>query len=130
LRRGVRSERQRLDALGARLMPALGRKLAQLQSDVARRTVPVPDVTRSVERLDVLARRLSERAGRDHDARVARLDGLDRLRETLGYKETLRRGYAVMRGDGAVVSDVAGAKAAGSLEVEFADGSVAVGKAT
>lgn len=29
--------------------------------------------------------------------RRERLDRLDRLRQTLGYKETLKRGYAVIR---------------------------------
>jgi exodeoxyribonuclease VII large subunit len=44
------------------------------------------------------------------------------MRETLGYRETLKRGYAVVRGDGAVVTSAKAAKAATLLEVEFADG--------
>jgi exodeoxyribonuclease VII large subunit len=40
----------------------------------------------------------------------------------LGYAETLRRGFAVVRGDGAVVTTRAGAEAATQVEVEFADG--------
>ena len=57
-----------------------------------------------------------------HDGQ--RLAALDRLRETLGYRETLRRGYAVVRSDGDIVTDTATAKAAGALEIEFADGRV------
>jgi exodeoxyribonuclease VII large subunit len=46
---------------------------------------------------------------------------------TLGYAETLRRGYAVVRGDGAVVTTKAGAEKAAALEIEFADGRLALG---
>ena len=52
---------------------------------------------------------------------------MDRLRETLGYKETLKRGYAVVRGDGDVVTSQAVAKKATALEIEFADGRMTVG---
>jgi len=51
---------------------------------------------------------------------------LDRLRETLGYKATLERGYAVVRGDGAVVTDTKAAQKARDVEVEFADGRVSL----
>jgi len=47
---------------------------------------------------------------------------MDRLRETLGYKATLKRGYAVVRGDGAVVTTREAAAHAAALEIEFADG--------
>jgi exodeoxyribonuclease VII large subunit len=50
----------------------------------------------------------------------------DRLRETLGYRETLRRGYAVVRSGQALITTVAGVEAAKSLEIEFADGRIAV----
>jgi len=54
----------------------------------------------------------------------------DRLRETLGYRETLRRGYAVVRSGQALITNVAKAEAAKSLEIEFADGRFAVGQST
>jgi len=126
LRRGMTADKQRLEALGGRLKPALQRTVDQARSDLNRRTVPVPDIARSRERFAVLSQRLSDRAGRAQDARVAQLDALDRLRETLGYKETLRRGYAVVRGDGAVVSDTKAAKKVAALQIEFADGRVDV----
>ncbi|MFP4328225.1 MAG: exodeoxyribonuclease VII large subunit, partial [Paracoccaceae bacterium] len=56
-----------------------------------------------------------------------RLDALERLRETLGYEATLQRGFAVVRGDGNVVTRKAGAQAARMLEIEFADGRLMVG---
>lgn len=93
-----------------------------LRTDVIAR-----DVVRKRERLDAVMARLSARAQSDQTARAARLASLDRLRETLGYVETLKRGYAVVRGDGAVVTATVGAKAARSIEIEFADGRVTLG---
>ena len=77
-----------------------------------------------------MTQRLSDRATRQQEARIAKLQSLDRLRETLGYVETLRRGYAVVRGDGAVVTNVAAAGKAAALEIEFADGRLSVSKTT
>jgi exodeoxyribonuclease VII large subunit len=51
------------------------------------------------------------------------------MRETLGYQETLRRGYAVVWGDGDVVTGLKAAKAAAELEIQFADGRMTVGGA-
>ena len=58
-----------------------------------------------------------------------RLAALSRTHQTLGYTETLKRGYAVVRGDGHVVGSKAAAAAAEALEIEFADGRLAVGGA-
>ncbi|MCB2126488.1 MAG: exodeoxyribonuclease VII large subunit, partial [Rhodobacteraceae bacterium] len=44
----------------------------------------------------------------------------------LGYTETLRRGYAVVRAGGAVVTTKAAAEIHPALEVEFADGRLPV----
>jgi exodeoxyribonuclease VII large subunit len=92
-----------------------------------RGTVLQDRVARHTERLDVLLRRLSDRASRQQAERLARLDALERLRETLGYVETLKRGYAVVRGDGAVVTTKDAAAGATALEIEFADGKLQVG---
>lgn len=135
LARRVVEDRRRLAALGDRLVPALqrrtgdGRQMLDQRARGLRVDVIDMKVQRQAERLEGLLRRLSDRATRQHHERAAKLEALDRLRETLGYVETLRRGYAVVRGDGAVVTCIDAAKAAKSLEVEFADGRVAVGKA-
>lgn len=50
------------------------------------------------------------------------------MRQTLGYTETLRRGYAVVRSGEALVTTAEAARAAQALEIEFADGRVAVGQ--
>jgi exodeoxyribonuclease VII large subunit len=56
-----------------------------------------------------------------------RLDALERMRLTLGYSQTLKRGYAVVRGDGHVVTSKAAAEKALGLEIEFADGKLVLG---
>jgi exodeoxyribonuclease VII large subunit len=130
LSRSVASERRRLDDLGGRLDVALRRQVTdrkQRFGQVARGLQPrlvQGDVSRKTDQLSGLLRRLSDRATRQQAERVARLDTLDRLRETLGYRETLKRGYAVVRGDGEVVTNTAAAKKARNIEVEFADGRV------
>ena len=53
------------------------------------------------------------------------VDRLDRMRQTLGYRETLKRGYAVVRAGETLVTRAAEAAAAATLEIEFHDGRVA-----
>jgi exodeoxyribonuclease VII large subunit len=100
-----------LEALSARMRP----------DTLARET------RRERERLARVSRQFADAARRLEGGRRARLEALDRLRETLGYKETLKRGYAVVRGDGALVTGTEAAQAARELELEFADGKVTVG---
>jgi exodeoxyribonuclease VII large subunit len=108
---------ERLADLSARLAPALARMLG----DAARRGAE------GRARLEGLSARL-EAAPRARLQRLAdRLEALDRTRATLGYQATLDRGYAVVRGDGAVVTSKAGAEKAAALEIEFRDGRLALG---
>ena len=111
LDRLVRSKRQAFDARGQRL------RLTVLQQDILRKR----------EAFSVVLRRLIARAERSQDALRHRLDALDRMRQSLGYEATLARGYAVVRGDGAVVTGVKAAENAGSLEIQFADGRLTIG---
>ncbi|MCC6303765.1 MAG: exodeoxyribonuclease VII large subunit [Rhodobacteraceae bacterium] len=71
----------------------------------------------------------AQRAGRAGEERrralAEALAALDRLRLGLGYQATLGRGYAVVRGDGAVVTTAAAAARAQTLEIEFRDGRLA-----
>jgi len=141
--------RQRLDAVEARLPLGLAMLVARRRAALARLT-PSTALIRgraqeSRRRLDGLAIRLTAalpravRAERQRLAPVAarlspqvmqarfqrlteRLAALERVRVTLGYEATLGRGYAVVRGDGRVVTDVAAAKAAAALDIQFADG--------
>lgn len=57
-----------------------------------------------------------------------RTDDLDRMRQTLGHTETLKRGFAIVRGDGQVVTSRAAAAGAATLEIEFQDGKLVAGQ--
>lgn len=115
-RRGERAA-DRAAALAARLAPALARLLADAGRGVAR----------GHSDLAALAARLDAAPGLRLDALAGRLAALERMRQTLGYAQTLRRGYAVVRGDGAVVTLKAGAERAAALEIEFQDGRLSLG---
>ncbi|MCU0815899.1 MAG: exodeoxyribonuclease VII large subunit [Cypionkella sp.] len=115
--RRLDQSRARLDALAARLAPSLARLLASAARDIAVDQRRLGDAAARLE--TAIVQRLSHPA--------ARIDALERMRLTLGYTATLRRGYAVVRGDGHVVTTRAGAEAATVLEVEFADGRLPLG---
>lgn len=111
MRRLTRDARIRLNERATRLQPTL------LTRDMERRA---NDLTRTSARLSTVAN--SQLQGWSD-----RLNALERMRQTLGYTETLKRGYAVVRGDGDVVTT---AKAAGkfkALEIEFSDGRLSLG---
>ena len=114
-----RTERaaDRAQALAARLAPALERLILQ----AARR------VAEGRAQLATLDQRLQAAPGARLTALSARLAALDRTRGTLGYRETLKRGYAVVRGDGVVVTGRAAAEKAAAVEVEFHDGRLLLG---
>ena len=133
LRRTLATDRQRLDALSVRLGPALARAVAvkrERLSTRAQRFRPqalAQDRQRKADRFDVAVARMSEAGQRQMRLWRQKIDAMGRVLDTLSYENTLERGYAVVRGDGAVVTDTAGAKAATSLEIQFADGRVTVG---
>lgn len=133
----ARIDRQsdRLSALGQRLDAALLRPAAEqrraldklaLRLDPARLAEAQNRGARDLERL---SQRLARAAQAQTGAWRRQLDALDRTRQSLGYTETLKRGYAVVRGDGAVVTSKAAAAKAGALEIEFADGRLALDEA-
>ena len=113
-----RLERARvaLDKWASRLAPSLARVIG----DAARGTL------RDRDRLAGLATRLNACPAKRLADLSARLEALDRTRTTLGYHETLKRGYSVVWGDGAVVTTKAGADKATQLEVQFQDGKLAL----
>jgi exodeoxyribonuclease VII large subunit len=113
----VERKHGQMDKWASRLEPAL----ARLMSGAAR------DIGRDRERLAALDSRLQAAPARRLADLVARLEQTDRTRLTLGYRETLNRGFAVVRGEGQVVTTKAGAERSASLEIEFADGKLALG---
>ena len=133
LTRQMRSERQRLDAMADRLAPALARIAArrreQLQARVAR-CAPrflVQDSDQARARFEGVRGRLQATGTHQIEQLRARLEAMDRLRETLSYKATLARGYAVVRGGGEIVPTRAAAEHAAAHEIEFAEGRLKLG---
>lgn len=142
LRRFLAAEGARIDQLSGRLRPAPGARLRRAQTELdtlgrrleAAKSRMLTETTRrnaeGAARLATLAARLAAAPRTRIAALTDRLDRLDRMRLTLGYTETLRRGYAVVRGpEGALVTTAALAERAPRLEIEFADGRVEVAPA-
>ena len=109
--------RSQSDALSGRLAPALSR----LIGDADRR---IKDGTLRLAALDA---RLHAAPPRRLALLADRMDRLDRLRQTLGPTETLKRGFVIVRGDGAVLTSRKAAEQAMALELEFHDGRLALG---
>ncbi len=118
---GVDRRRDRIATRIETLSSCLVSALARILGDAGR------DVRQGRDRLALLSARLDAAPARALARQRQHLDALDRTRMTLGYGETLKRGFAVVRGDGAVVTTKAAAAAASSLEIEFADGRLTTG---
>ncbi|MAQ81914.1 MAG: exodeoxyribonuclease VII large subunit [Maritimibacter sp.] len=133
LRRSLAQRKADTDRLAARLGPALDR--LRRDKDRGYRTVAARlrgsvlerDLARQRDLFTRTVRRLSAAGGAQVSGWTARLEALERLRQSLGYRETLKRGYAVVRGDAGVVTRKAEAEAASGLEIEFMDGRLAIG---
>ncbi|MDO5529469.1 MAG: exodeoxyribonuclease VII large subunit [Paracoccus sp. (in: a-proteobacteria)] len=106
---------QRVADYGPRLEAARGRVLAQAKRDLAQ----------SRARLGGLAGRLDGIGARGITPWRERLERVDRLRVSLGYEQTLKRGFAVLRdGKGHVLTTAAEAGAEARFEVVMQDGSL------
>ncbi len=127
--------RNKLTTQSSRLAPALARTSAEKRRELTRLSTRLtPDrlttqITQAQTALGELDTRLKRAFAQNTHRHRTRLDALERMRQTLGYTETLKRGYAVVRGDGAVVTSKAKAARARSLEIEFADGRLKLGGA-
>ncbi|WP_147125510.1 exodeoxyribonuclease VII large subunit [Shimia ponticola] len=133
LRRAVSEDRRKIEGLGTRLAPALERaaraKRDKLDARGLNATVLNRRLEQAQERFGNLSRRLASVARQGVSDQRARLDALDRLRETLSYKATLDRGYAVIHADGKVATRKTDADGAKAIEIEFADGKLSIGSA-
>lgn len=132
-------EKQRLDAMSDRARAAMARRVERSddrQKALAARLAPalarlIAEAARKISTGETELANLSARLDAAPTARVTalqqKLEALDRTRQTLGYRETLKRGYAVVRADGDVVTGKAAAEAATMLEIEFHDGKLPLG---
>lgn len=130
LRHRLALRRARLDDRAARLRPALSRALAAaraaarpLLARLAPRLVR-PAVGRKGQALAATALRLDRAAGRRRQDAADRLGRAARLLEGLSYRATLARGYAVVCGEGGLVTRAAGVAPGARLAIGFHDGEV------
>ena len=140
LRTAVSLRQTRLAAVSGRLRPdvlvnAQARARERLAGLDQRRQTALVGVLRvqagqAQARRDTLTRvgqRLDEAMRQAMARRADHLSGRFALLHAVSYAATLARGYAIVRdGRGGLVRDVAGAKAARKLAIEFADGPVSV----
>jgi len=107
--------RDRLTALAERLENGRARVLADKRRETAQARA----------QLAPLGARLADAFGRDLTRRREALLRLDRMRVSLGYPQTLARGFAVIRDDkGAVLTSAAVAAQSPRLLIEMSDGSL------
>lgn len=134
LRPGVLHERldRRAEALsraGQRLGPALGATLARKAERLDMQRLSPQAIRTALSREAPRPGQLAARATVAIRLRLARADdrltALERLRQSLGYPQTLARGFAVLRGaDGLALTNTGRARAAGQFSVELADGTL------
>ncbi len=133
LLRMTQRKREALTDRGVRLNAALPRQIRLATSELTRlqgRLTPQTLVRKCQadrQRFERAAVALSRVAIARQSGLHQRLRALERMRQTLGYRETLGRGYAVVRNEsGAVITTEKAAAAAATFEVQFSDGSVRV----
>ncbi|MEO0343121.1 MAG: exodeoxyribonuclease VII large subunit [Pseudomonadota bacterium] len=127
----VAFQTQRLDVLAARVPRALiglvtrGRSRLMSASAGLRPARLRQNLAQKTQELTSFGGRFEQAAKSQIERQRTRLTALERLRETLGYKATLRRGYAVVRDSaGHVVPTKSAAVAASGLSIEFQDGDI------
>ena len=127
----VAMQAQRLDMLGDRLPRALtaaavAKRTRLVQTSAGLRPQALStQVAQKMDVLDRLFKNLNTNAKTSVDRLRGQLDGLERIRQTLGYEATLKRGYAEVRDQaGQVVMTADAARDADALEIEFQDGKV------
>ena len=76
--------------------------------------------------LEYLSERMSAAIAARRDSRRVSLDATSRLLWSLGYRQTLARGYTVVRADGKVAASRLAASSAEQLDIEFRDGHIVV----
>ncbi len=122
--------RQRMDLAVERLPSALRAMVQRRKVDLAQTAggLRPMTLTRQIKegqtRVERLTADLPNRMAARLEKLSERLSAVDRLRETLGYKETLKRGYAVVRASGKVATRKKDLPKDAAVEIEFSDGKI------
>ncbi len=131
LGRSVQNRRLRVVEISAHLRPSTLRNLVAARQEAVRNLssrLSLRPIQREIETQRNNVARLAERLTSAQTARLDRmrqnLEATDRLRETLSYKATLERGYAVVRAEGHVLTTKEQAGQHSEFEIEFADGTL------
>ncbi|NOD93476.1 exodeoxyribonuclease VII large subunit [Ruegeria sp. HKCCD4884] len=134
LTRGVQNRRLQVVELSAHLRPSTLRGLVTTRQESLRNLssrLSLRPIQREIDQQRQSLARLNDRMNTAQTTRLERLqqqlEATDRLRETLSYKATLERGYAVVRAEGDVITTKAQAAKHAALEIEFADGVLSTG---
>ncbi|WP_170759253.1 exodeoxyribonuclease VII large subunit [Ruegeria lacuscaerulensis] len=135
LERGVQNRHLQVVKLSAHLRPSTLRNLVTARQEAVRNLssrLTLRPIQREIEVHRQSIYRLADRMNTAQATRLDRmrqqLDATDRLRETLSYKATLQRGYAVVRADDQVLTTKEQAAKHSTLQIEFADGVLTTGQ--
>jgi exodeoxyribonuclease VII large subunit len=127
----IKDRRNRAAQLETRLKNALPRLVVSQRANLeraAKRLTPVSIERRIGERndkVDALVKRIDRAMVQRMERQRIRLDQTFKLLNSLSYTSVLSRGYAVIKDrNDAVLSGAAGARSAGALKIQFADGIV------
>lgn len=125
-RDSLRDRSQRLDRVLPRQFRSADQHYQRIQARLSS-TILVRKLAVERERLNRTSTGLVRVARAQCGDWRGRLVGLERMRQTLGYRETLARGYAVVRDEaGKVVTRHVDASKASGLALEFSDGTLDV----
>jgi exodeoxyribonuclease VII large subunit len=128
LMRQMEKDLQRLEASNARLDLSLGliTKSKREHLEVRINRLKLYKLTEKKDlanqQLKILIERLQFAIIRQFELRRQQIETVGRLCETLSYKATLSRGYAVVRGGGKILTTQSEVKSAKDLEIELSDG--------
>jgi exodeoxyribonuclease VII large subunit len=129
----IAERRQRLGEQMAKAERVIERMIDRMQARIARADVTLAalparlagETLRNRERLGNLARRSDSALDIFLRRERSALAAHDRILQSLSYKNVLKRGYAVIRGeDDHVLSSAAAVAGGATLSIEFADGRV------
>ncbi|WP_420003391.1 exodeoxyribonuclease VII large subunit [Arenibacterium sp. LLYu02] len=134
---GVQRRKLTLSERAASLRPVTLHSLVDRRKDRLRnlsQRLSIRPITQDMDRkqkaLEQLTQRLNAAQTRRIDRQKDRLSATGRQLDILSYKATLARGYAVVRDGATLVTSTKAAKAAETLSIEFADGTVTLGAPT